>query len=167
VFQASRCALSGAPLELPAVHFFCGHSFNGAHRLIFFTHAPLTVHPVDWPCCAAHHRKRSTIRSRLVCLPVAEVYTACKRVAAASAACLGSQAAPRCKQLTVSCAFPTDPQILNPEFRATPRPGARGGGLGVPAVWPGLPRHAGHPGGAAGRSDRAGAGPLGQDANVL
>ena len=30
VFQASRCALSGAPLELPAVHFFCGHSFNGA-----------------------------------------------------------------------------------------------------------------------------------------
>ncbi len=30
VFQANRCALSGAPLELPAVHFLCGHSFNGA-----------------------------------------------------------------------------------------------------------------------------------------
>ena len=28
VFQNSRCALSGAPLELPAVHFLCGHSFN-------------------------------------------------------------------------------------------------------------------------------------------
>ena len=28
VFQNSKCALSGAPLELPAVHFVCGHSFN-------------------------------------------------------------------------------------------------------------------------------------------
>ena len=28
MFQNSRCALSGAPLELPAVHFLCGHSFN-------------------------------------------------------------------------------------------------------------------------------------------
>ena len=28
VFQNSKCALSGAPLELPAVHFACGHSYN-------------------------------------------------------------------------------------------------------------------------------------------
>lgn len=28
VFQNSKDALSGAPLELPAVHFVCGHSFN-------------------------------------------------------------------------------------------------------------------------------------------
>lgn len=28
VFQNSRCALSGSALELPAVHFMCGHSFN-------------------------------------------------------------------------------------------------------------------------------------------
>ena len=48
-----------------------------------------------------------------------------------------------------------------------PRPGPGGGGLGVPAVRPGLPRHAGHPGGAAGWCHRAGAGPLGQDATIL
>lgn len=28
VFQNSRCSLSGQPLELPVVHFLCGHSFN-------------------------------------------------------------------------------------------------------------------------------------------
>jgi hypothetical protein len=28
VFQNSKCALSGAALELPVVHFMCGHSFN-------------------------------------------------------------------------------------------------------------------------------------------
>lgn len=28
VFQNSKDALSGGPLELPAVHFACGHSFN-------------------------------------------------------------------------------------------------------------------------------------------
>lgn len=28
VFQNSRCASTGLPLELPAVHFMCGHSFN-------------------------------------------------------------------------------------------------------------------------------------------
>lgn len=28
VFQNSKCALSGSALELPAVHFLCGHSFN-------------------------------------------------------------------------------------------------------------------------------------------
>lgn len=28
VFQNSKCALSGAALELPVVHFLCGHSFN-------------------------------------------------------------------------------------------------------------------------------------------
>ena len=28
VFQSSKCALTGALLELPAVHFLCGHAFN-------------------------------------------------------------------------------------------------------------------------------------------
>ncbi|GIM12899.1 hypothetical protein Vretimale_16129 [Volvox reticuliferus] len=28
LFQNSRCSASGAPLELPVVHFLCGHSFN-------------------------------------------------------------------------------------------------------------------------------------------
>mmetsp|Transcript_7679 Transcript_7679/g.18771 ORF Transcript_7679/g.18771 Transcript_7679/m.18771 type:complete len:426 (+) Transcript_7679:449-1726(+) len=28
VFQLSRCCRSGAPLELPTVHFLCGHSYN-------------------------------------------------------------------------------------------------------------------------------------------
>ncbi|KAI8469810.1 MAG: hypothetical protein J3K34DRAFT_511770 [Monoraphidium minutum] len=28
VFQSSRCAATGQPLELPVVHFLCGHSFN-------------------------------------------------------------------------------------------------------------------------------------------
>ena len=28
VFQATKCAASGNPLELPGVHFLCGHSFN-------------------------------------------------------------------------------------------------------------------------------------------
>ncbi len=28
MFQSSKCALTGAPLELPAVHFLCGHAFN-------------------------------------------------------------------------------------------------------------------------------------------
>jgi len=28
VFQASRCSATGAPLELPALHFMCGHSFS-------------------------------------------------------------------------------------------------------------------------------------------
>ena len=28
VFQNSKCAVTGAPLELPAVHFMCGHSCN-------------------------------------------------------------------------------------------------------------------------------------------
>lgn len=28
IFQNSRCAATGQPLELPVVHFLCGHSFN-------------------------------------------------------------------------------------------------------------------------------------------
>ena len=28
VFQNSKDAVTGAPLDLPAVHFLCGHSFN-------------------------------------------------------------------------------------------------------------------------------------------
>ena len=30
VFQLSRCCRSGAPLELPTIHFLCGHSFNAS-----------------------------------------------------------------------------------------------------------------------------------------
>ena len=53
VFQASRCALSGAPLELPAVHFFCGHSFNGA---VSFLHMWLGPCCSDCPRCAQPRR---------------------------------------------------------------------------------------------------------------
>ncbi|EFJ39770.1 hypothetical protein VOLCADRAFT_108495 [Volvox carteri f. nagariensis] len=28
LFQNSRCSASGGPLELPVVHFLCGHSYN-------------------------------------------------------------------------------------------------------------------------------------------
>lgn len=50
VFQSSRDSQTGAPLELPSVHFLCGHSFNlrtlgdGADRQ-------------ECPLCATEHRR--------------------------------------------------------------------------------------------------------------
>ena len=50
IFQSSRDSQTGAPLELPSVHFLCGHSFNlrtlgdGAERQ-------------ECPLCATEHRR--------------------------------------------------------------------------------------------------------------
>ncbi|KDD74137.1 hypothetical protein H632_c1541p1, partial [Helicosporidium sp. ATCC 50920] len=48
VFQASRDSASGAPLELPSVHFFCGHAFNA--RTLG------TAEDAVCPLCADEHR---------------------------------------------------------------------------------------------------------------
>jgi hypothetical protein len=53
VVQGSRDAQTGAPLELPSVHFLCGHSFNLR-----------TLGDGDPACplCAAEHRKARELR---------------------------------------------------------------------------------------------------------
>jgi len=56
VFQNSRCALSGAPLELPAVHFLCGHSFNAR---------ALSEGERECPLCAPQFRTILDIRRSL------------------------------------------------------------------------------------------------------
>ncbi len=56
MFQNSRCALSGAPLELPAVHFLCGHSFNARS---------LGDSERDCPLCAPQFRTILDIRASL------------------------------------------------------------------------------------------------------
>eukprot|EP00873_Tetraselmis_striata_P041163 jgi/Tetstr1/461427/TSEL_006537.t2 len=53
VYQASKCALSGAPLELPAVHFLCGHSFSMKS---------LGENDAECPLCAPQHRTVLDIR---------------------------------------------------------------------------------------------------------
>uniref|UniRef100_A0A061SPT2 Vacuolar protein sorting-associated protein 11 n=1 Tax=Tetraselmis sp. GSL018 TaxID=582737 RepID=A0A061SPT2_9CHLO len=53
VFQASKCALTGAPLELPAVHFLCGHSFSLRS---------LGENDSECPLCSPHHRTVLDIR---------------------------------------------------------------------------------------------------------
>mmetsp|Transcript_24 Transcript_24/g.67 ORF Transcript_24/g.67 Transcript_24/m.67 type:complete len:963 (-) Transcript_24:145-3033(-) len=53
VYQASKCALTGAPLELPAVHFLCGHSFSLKS---------LGENDAECPLCAPQHRTVLDIR---------------------------------------------------------------------------------------------------------
>ncbi len=50
VFQSSRDSQTGAPLELPSVHFLCGHSFN-------LRTLGDGVEGQECPLCAAEHRK--------------------------------------------------------------------------------------------------------------
>ena len=57
VFQNSRCAQTGLPLELPAVHFLCGHSFNRSALGDFERECPL---------CADEFRQISDIRRALL-----------------------------------------------------------------------------------------------------
>jgi hypothetical protein len=57
VFQASRCAASGAPLELPVVHFLCGHSFN--LRM-------LGDNDRECPLCAPDQRRVAEIRQSML-----------------------------------------------------------------------------------------------------
>lgn len=56
VFQNSKCAVSGAPLELPAVHFLCGHSCNLRS---------LGENERECPLCAPHFRTILDIRRSL------------------------------------------------------------------------------------------------------
>ena len=56
VFQNNRCALSGGPLELPAVHFLCGHSFNARS---------LGENERECPLCAPQFRTILDIRRSL------------------------------------------------------------------------------------------------------
>ena len=56
VFQNNRCALSGSPLELPAVHFLCGHSFNARS---------LGENERECPLCAPQFRTILDIRRSL------------------------------------------------------------------------------------------------------
>lgn len=66
VYQASKCALSGAPLELPAVHFLCGHSFSMKS---------LGENDAECPLCAPQHRTVLDIRyalSRLLVILIPE-----------------------------------------------------------------------------------------------
>ena len=56
VFQNNRCALSGSPLELPAVHFLCGHSFNARS---------LGENERECPLCAPQFRTILEIRRSL------------------------------------------------------------------------------------------------------
>jgi hypothetical protein len=56
VFQNNRCALSGNPLELPAVHFLCGHSFNARS---------LGENERECPLCAPQFRTILEIRRSL------------------------------------------------------------------------------------------------------
>ena len=57
VFQNSRCAQTGLPLELPAVHFLCGHSFN---------RSALGDYERECPLCADEFRQISDIRRSLL-----------------------------------------------------------------------------------------------------
>ncbi|CAL5228225.1 g11315 [Coccomyxa viridis] len=56
VFQNNRCALSGSSLELPAVHFLCGHSFNARS---------LGENERECPLCAPQFRTILEIRRSL------------------------------------------------------------------------------------------------------
>lgn len=51
----NSCAATGQPLELPAVHFLCGHSFNGRS----LGDADLR----ECPLCAPEHRRVLEIRA--------------------------------------------------------------------------------------------------------
>ncbi|GIL60245.1 hypothetical protein Vafri_14880, partial [Volvox africanus] len=53
LFQNSRCSASGAPLELPVVHFLCGHSFNLRQ---------LGDNDRECPLCAPDQRRVAEIR---------------------------------------------------------------------------------------------------------
>ncbi len=56
VFQNSKDALSGGPLELPAVHFLCGHSYNARS---------LGENDQECPLCAPKFRQTLSIKRSL------------------------------------------------------------------------------------------------------
>ncbi|KAG1673844.1 hypothetical protein FOA52_012869 [Chlamydomonas sp. UWO 241] len=56
VFQNSKCSVTGQPLELPVVHFYCGHSFN---------QRSLGDNDAECPICAPDFRRVLEIRRNL------------------------------------------------------------------------------------------------------
>eukprot|EP00879_Flechtneria_rotunda_P025603 GHRR01027225.1.p1 GENE.GHRR01027225.1~~GHRR01027225.1.p1 ORF type:complete len:162 (-),score=43.49 GHRR01027225.1:467-952(-) len=56
VFQNSRCAATGQSLELPVVHFLCGHSFNLRS---------LGENDRECPLCAAEFKRVLDIRRNM------------------------------------------------------------------------------------------------------
>ena len=85
VFQNSKCSASGQPLELPVVHFYCGHSFNqvrggGSGRVgracctpLFIFFPPAAMLPqrslgdsdAECPICAPDFRRMLDIRRNM------------------------------------------------------------------------------------------------------
>ncbi|GAX83865.1 hypothetical protein CEUSTIGMA_g11290.t1 [Chlamydomonas eustigma] len=57
VFQNSKCSASGQPLELPVVHFYCGHSYN---------QRSLGDSDAECPICAPDFRRVLEIRRNMV-----------------------------------------------------------------------------------------------------
>ncbi|KAF2747312.1 vacuolar protein sorting-associated protein 11 [Sporormia fimetaria CBS 119925] len=59
VFQATRCRICSAPLELPAVHFLCKHSF---HQRCLSTEEDVENESVECPICAPQNQTVRAIR---------------------------------------------------------------------------------------------------------
>ena len=71
VFQNSKDALSGAPLELPAVHFVCGHSFNLRS---------LGENEKECPLCAPQFRSILDIKRAMRTGATEQVHFACTQL---------------------------------------------------------------------------------------
>ena len=59
VFQATRCKICSTPLELPAVHFLCKHSF---HQRCLSTDEDVEEEGVECPICAQQNQTVRAIR---------------------------------------------------------------------------------------------------------
>jgi len=51
IFQKTKCSMCNSPLELPSVHFLCGHSFH-QHCLESFAESE-----AECPTCTPENRK--------------------------------------------------------------------------------------------------------------
>ena len=63
VFQATRCKVCNAPLELPVVHFLCKHSF---HQRCLSTEDNVELQSVECPLCAPQNATIKAIRQAQV-----------------------------------------------------------------------------------------------------
>ena len=59
VFQAARCKICNAPLELPVVHFLCKHSF---HQRCLSTDEDVHEERVECPICSSQNQTVRAIR---------------------------------------------------------------------------------------------------------
>ena len=76
MFDSARCDATGQPLELPTVHFRCGHSFN----------ASALGEEEECPLCSSRHRTLAQIRAAMRPTPVLEERLAREREGAEDAA---------------------------------------------------------------------------------